>query len=290
MIDYNSELNLTSSEIVSTHVEGYKTRENVGMNMILQMRKAGMLDALSGKRHLFGGDISGIGITYAQKSFQLIENSNINVEALYFLNLSLMYSEVGLGVKLEDFKKNQLNDLEIHRFKKYFSEFACLLLWAILMNNRNLAIKLKNNLEFCLSQKTILKSFPLDFEYFSLWLFYRWQSSKTENGLFIQGFFKDLIDQWSAPAIKLESIICKICDYHCLETVDNDRRKFPPKFLNPPFTLLPLEIHVINKLRLVEDLEEINVNHPLMNTNIARIRNFEIVEDELLEQIEISLF
>ncbi|WP_051526458.1 hypothetical protein [Alkanindiges illinoisensis] len=290
MIDYNSELNLTSSEIISTHVEDYKTRENAGMNMILQMRKTGMLDALSGKRHLLGDDINSIGITYAQKSFQLIENSNINVEALYFLNLSLMYSEVGLGVKLEDFKKNQLNGLKVHRFKKYFSEFACLLLWAILMDNRNLAIKLKNNLEFCLSQKAILKSFPLDFEYFSLWLFYRWQGSNTETGLFIKGFFKDLMDQWYAPAIELENIIRKICDYHCLETVDNDSRKFPPKFLNPPLTLLPLEIHVINKLRLVEGLEEINANHPLMNTNIAKIRDFQIIEDDLLEQIEISLF
>lgn len=60
--------------------------------------------------------------------------------------------------------------------------------------------------------------------------------------------------------------------------------------MSPPCDLIPLEIHVINKLRQSHSLSRLIVDHPITNTNIAIVSEFSIVEDDFLEYIQINIF
>ncbi|MNT08670.1 hypothetical protein D3C72_1434180 [compost metagenome] len=226
-------------------------------------------------------------ISYAQLAFLKIENNNTDIDALNSLNLALMYAEVGRELQLKDFKIKPLDKMNVHELKKYFSEFSALIFWAILLNNKNLAKKLARQVEFCLQQQ-FLSDFPLSYDYFSLWAYYKWINEEFTLEAKIGGKFKDLIDNWSCDSVFLEPLLIDIANLHCEELIDNDLRKYPPKFINPPFTLLPLEIHVINKLRALDELDEISLNHPLMNTHSAKIKEFEVIGDDLIETIQLN--
>ncbi|WPP71536.1 hypothetical protein SOI81_07760 [Acinetobacter pittii] len=265
----------------------YKTYSVESLIHSLKFDQKHILDSLDGEDILFPHHIVGISISYAQLAFLKIENNNSDIEALKNLNLALMYAEVGRELQLKDFKIKPLDKMNVHDLKKYFSEFSALLFWAILLNNKNLAKKLARQVEFCLQQK-FLSDFPLSYDYFSLWAYYKWINEKFTLESKIDGKFKDLINNWSCDSVFLEPLLIDIANLHCEELIDNDSRKYPPKFINPPFTLLPLEIHVINKLRALDKLDEIYLNHPLMKTYSAQITEFEVIGDNLLETIQID--
>lgn len=265
----------------------YKTYSIESLIHSLKFDQKYILDSLDGKDILFPHHIVDMSISYAQLAFLKIENNNTDKDALKNLNLALMYAEVGRELQLKDFKIKPLDKMNVHDLKKYFSEFSALLFWAILLNNRNLAKKLARQVEFCLQQK-ILSDFPLSYDYFSLWAYYKWINEEFTLASKIDGKFKDLINNWSCDSVFLEPLLIDIANLHCEELIDNDSRKYPPKFINPPFTLLPLEIHVINKLRALDKLDEISLNHPLMKTYSAQITEFEVIGDNLLETIQIN--
>jgi len=265
----------------------YKTYTIESLIHSLKFYQKHILDTLDGGDILFPHHIVGMSIPYAQLAFLKIENNNVDIDALNSLNLALMYAEVGRELQLKDFKIKPLDKMNIHDLKKYFSEFSALLFWAILLNNKNLAKKLARQVEFCLQQK-FLSDFPLSYNYFSLWAYYKWINEEFTLESKIDGKFKDLINNWSSDSVFLEPLLIDIVNLHCEELIDNDLRKYPPKFINPPFTLLPLEIHVINKLRALDKLDEISLNHPLMNTHSAKIKEFEVIADDLLETIQIN--
>lgn len=268
-------------------LKAYKRYSIENLAYSLKFDEKHILYALDGKDILFPHHIVGMSISYAQLAFLKIENNNADIDALNSLNLALMYAEVGRELQLKDFKRKPLDKMNVHELKKYFSEFSALLFWAILLNNKNLAKKLARQVEFCLQQQ-FLSDFPLSYNYFSLWAYYKWINEEFTLEEKIGGKFKDLIDNWSCDSVFLEPLLIDIANLHCEELIDNDLRKYPPKFIRPPFTLLPLEIHVINKLRALDELEEISLNHPLMNTHSAKIKDFEVISDDLLEMIQIS--
>jgi len=268
-------------------LKAYKRYSIENLAYSLKFDEKHILYALDGKDILFPHHIVGMSISYAQLAFLKIENNNADIDALNSLNLALMYAEVGRELQLKDFKRKPLDKMNVHELKKYFSEFSALLFWAILLNNKNLAKKLARQVEFCLQQQ-FLSDFPLSYNYFSLWAYYKWINEEFTLEAKIGGKFKDLIDNWSCDSVFLEPLLIDIANLHCEELIDNDLRKYPPKFIRPPFTLLPLEIHVINKLRALDELEEISLNHPLMNTHSAKIKDFEVISDDLLEMIQIS--
>ncbi|WP_296517478.1 hypothetical protein [Acinetobacter oleivorans] len=265
----------------------YKTYSVESLIHSLKFYQKHILDSLDGKDIIFPHHIVGMSIPYAQLAFLKIENNNSDIEALKNLNLALMYAEVGRELQLKDFKIKPLDKMNVHDLKKYFSEFSALLFWAILLNNKNLAKKLARQVEFCLQQK-FLSNFPLSYDYFSLWAYYKWINEKFILESKIDGKFKDLINNWSCDSVFLQPLLTDIANLHCEELIDSDSRKYPPKFINPPFTLLPLEIHVINKLRVLDKLDKISLNHPLMKTYSAQITEFEVIGDNLLETIQIN--
>ncbi len=265
----------------------YKTYSIESLFHSLKFDQKHILDTLDGKDILFPHHIVGMSISYAQLAFLKIENDNADIDALNSLNLALMYAEVGRELQLRDFKIKPLDKMNVHGLKKYFSEFSALLFWAILLNNKNLAKKLAHQVEFCLQQK-FLSDFPLSYDYFSLWAYYKWINEEFILKSKIDGKFKDLINNWSCNSVFLEPLLIDIANLHCEELIDNDLRKYPPKFIRPPFTLLPLEILVINKLRALDELDQISLNHPLMKTYSAQITEFEIIGDNLLETIQIN--
>ncbi|WP_144729885.1 hypothetical protein [Acinetobacter oleivorans] len=268
-------------------LKAYKTYSIENLAYSLKFDKKHILDTLDGEDILFPHHIVGMSISYAQLAFLKIENNNSDIEALKNLNLALMYAEVGRELQLKDFKIKPLDKMNVHDLKKYFSEFSALLFWAILLNNKNLAKKLARQVEFYLQQK-FLSDFPLSYDYFSLWAYYKWINEEFTLESKIDGKFKDLIINWSCDSVFLEPLLIDIANLHCEELIDNDLRKYPPKFINPPFTLLPLEIHVINKLRALDKLDEISLNHPLMKTYSAQITEFDVIDDNLLETIQIN--
>lgn len=268
-------------------LKAYKRYSIENLAYSLKFDQKHILDTLDGEDILFPHHIVGMSISYAQLAFLKIENNNADIDALNSLNLALMYAEVGRELQLKDFKRKPLDKMNVHELKKYFSEFSALIFWAILLNNKNLAKKLARQVEFCLQQQ-FLSDFPFSYNYFSLWAYYKWINEEFTLEAKIDGKFKDLIDNWSYDSVFLEPLLIDIANLHCEELIDNNLRKYPPKFINPPFTLLPLEIHVINKLRALDELEEISLNHPLMNTQSAKIKDFEVISDDLLETIQIS--
>lgn len=265
----------------------YKTYTIESLIHSLKFDQKHILDTLDGKDILFPHHIVSMSISYAQLAFLKIENNKADIDALNNLNLALMYAEVGRELQLKDFKIKPLDKVNVHELKKYFSEFSALLFWAILLNNKNLARKLAYQVEFCLQQQ-FLSDFPLSYDYFSLWAYYKWINEEFTLESKLDGKFKDLISNWSCDSVFLEPLLIDIANLHCEELIDNDLRKHPPKFINPPFTLLPLEIHVINKLRALDNLDEISLNHPLMNTHSAKIKKFEVIGDDLIETIQIN--
>lgn len=269
-------------------LKAYKSYSFEGMNDILELNKKYVLDALNSNNILYENNVVGISVSFAQMAFKEIESHNLNPHAINHLNLSLMYMEVAVELQLNDFKRNPIDKMNVHEFQGYFSSFSALLFWAILLDNKNLAKKMARQVEFCLKQKAI-SDFPLSYDYFSLWSYYHWINEALPFELPMKGSFQYLTENWSKDSISLSPSLIEISELHCEELIDNDKREYPPKFINPPFTLLPLEIHVINKLRLLDGLDHIDVDHPLMKTHTAQIKNFEILEDELLERIQINL-
>ncbi|MFV5659470.1 hypothetical protein VXR58_04480 [Acinetobacter pittii] len=268
-------------------LKAYTTYSIESLENSLKFDLEHIADALEGNNILFPHHVIGISISLAQMAFLKIENKDPNIDAINNLNLALMYAEVGREFQLKEFKRNPLDKMNVHELKGYFSEFSALLFWAILLNNKNLAKKLAGQVEFCLQQEFI-SDFPLSYNYFSLWAYYKWINEVTLLETKIDGKFKDVIDNWSCNSVCIEPLLVEIANLHCEELIDNDLRKYPPKFIRPPFTLLPLEIHVINKLRADEGLDEICISHPLMKNFSAQVKEFKIIENDLLEKIQIN--
>ncbi|MCF0265693.1 hypothetical protein KW868_14695 [Acinetobacter guillouiae] len=270
------------------HIKAYKSYQIQDLNDSLHSNQFDVKKAIY-EDDLFVTELIRImGSFYAQRAFYAIENDFLNSDALRDLNLAFMYMEACNESELMKFKKNSHDRMKIHRFKKHYSEISALLFWAILTENFNLAKKLAKFVSFCLEQK-IIQDFPNSYDYFSLWVYSKWSKELPLIDLDLKGEFKFLIDHWNESGPNVAETLMKICDLHCEELIDNDKRKFPPKLVCAPFTIIPLEIHVINKLRLLDGLDEIEVNHPLMQTNAAKIKSFEVIEDELLEEFQLKI-
>ncbi|MEB6479399.1 hypothetical protein [Acinetobacter vivianii] len=281
---------MRSLEIIQDLCDIYLSYQITGIDNGINLLKQSIESELQGHNILYPGTIRSIGSFYGQKALCLIENNHINEEAIISVNLSLMYSEVAIDLEIKKFCEDPSDNYSSHSFKKNFSIASALLYWAILMENHNLAKKLARQVIYCLEQKTVLKGFPLSYDYFALWAYFKWSKIDPSLPLLLETAFKDLTDNWSESSPKLYKQVKRICDIHCKELIDNDGKKFPAKLLLPPLTLLPLEVHVINKLRLLDGLDEIHVDHPLMHTNSAKIKDFKIVEDDFLEEVQLSLY
>ncbi len=229
-----------------------------------------------------------ISCQYAMKGFCLIETGGVSPEALRFLNLSFMYKEVAQEIEFNENKNSVCIQLE--HVRRCLFKLAPLLLWSILIGNKSLAKKIRNQFLFYLNLKNVTRNLHLDYELFCLWLYESWVEEKSDIIQNISGDFKQLIDHWYADAEKLQEIVISICDFHCEEMVDNQKKPALPRFMSPPCDLIPLEIHVINKLRQSHSLSRLIVDHPITNTNIAIVSEFSIVEDDFLEYIQINIF
>lgn len=90
--------------------------------------------------------LESISCQYAMKGFSLIETGGANSEALRFLNLSFMYQEVAQEIAFNEHKNSVCIQLE--HVRRCLFKIAPLLLWSILIGNKNLAKKIKNQLLF----------------------------------------------------------------------------------------------------------------------------------------------
>lgn len=225
---------------------------------------------------------------YSILSFHLIENNDFSGNSRLYLNLAYMYFEASLEQKYL-FDK-QKKSMEFEEIRCSLFKLAPMLLWAMIFGNKNLAIKIKKQMDFYLDFKNVKDVLSLEYEFFCLWIFAKWSEIDIETEKYLKNDFLELICIWEQHTNLLEPTLLKICDFHCVEIADNMRKKMLPRFTRPPFDLVPLEIHAFNLLRCKFGLSKIEIDHPLMNTQIAKSQQFEIIEDEFLEFVQINMF
>lgn len=233
--------------------------------------------------------LEAISHNYGMKGFCLIETAGVcNPEGLRFLNLSFMYLEVAQEIEFNENKNSVFIKLEYVR--RCLFKLAPLLLWSILIGNKGLAKKIKNQFLFYLNLKNVTKELQLDYELFCLWLYEQWVGEESDISQKISGDFKKMINHWNSNVEILQEIAISICNLHCEEMRDNQKKPVLPRFMYAPCDLVPLEIHVINRLRQSHSLSKLRIEHPLTNTKIALVTVFGVVEDHFLEQVQINIF
>jgi hypothetical protein len=75
------------------------------------------------------------------------------------------------------------------------------------------------------------------------------------------GVYQSVHDAWDDDD-RLSRSLATACDYH-LEWTENTRDR-DAEFRSPPFSLIPFEIHAVNRLRTDSGLRAVEVDHPLM--------------------------
>lgn len=82
------------------------------------------------------------------------------------------------------------------------------------------------------------------------------------------GPYQAVLDAWRDPEALAEPLRGS-CDYHCQRITQNPRYDPYPPFGNPPFSLFPVEILAIYKLRAEQGLETPEIEHPLLELPTA---------------------
>ena len=160
---------------------------------------------------------------YGMKGFCLIETAGVfNSEGLRFLNLSFMYLEVSQEFEFNENKNSVFIKLECVR--RCLFKLAPLLLWSILIGNKSLAKKIKNQFLFYLNLKTITSKLQLDYELFCLWLYEQWVGEESDIIQQVSGDFKKMINHLSSNVEILQEIAISICNFHCEEMRDNQKK------------------------------------------------------------------
>lgn len=98
--------------------------------------------------------------------------------------------------------------------------------------------------------------------------------------------FQHLFDKWKNPEFdRLKELCVLVCDYHltrCKPSKGNDWYEFS----NLSWSLWPIEINLLFKLRELLGLNNPDINHPLMNTTLGQLpAEKEFVLDDLLLQV-----
>lgn len=98
--------------------------------------------------------------------------------------------------------------------------------------------------------------------------------------------FQRLFEEWKNPDHELLKELCvEVCDYH-LSRCKPDKGNKWYEFSNLSWSLWPIEINLLFKLRELLGLENPDVNHPLMNTALGQLpEEKEFVMDDLLLQL-----
>ncbi len=97
--------------------------------------------------------------------------------------------------------------------------------------------------------------------------------------------YGEVLANWDIPT-SLAATLMKLCDYHCTKMEDRGGRL--PEFNPSPFSLYPVEILAIYKVREQLGLETPIIAHPLMSTPLASLAPREIapVNDPIIQRVE----
>lgn len=104
-------------------------------------------------------------------------------------------------------------------------------------------------------------------------------SGKTLN----ETLYHRLYDEWRSPDCELLGELCVMaCDYHLSQCAPDRGNKWY-EFSNLSWSLWPIEINLLFKLRKLMGLKNPDVNHPLMNTILGQLpAEKEFLTDDLL--------
>lgn len=98
--------------------------------------------------------------------------------------------------------------------------------------------------------------------------------------------FQRLYEEWKNPEHEFLKELCvKVCDYH-LSRCKPDKGNKWYEFSNLSWSLWPIEINLLFKLRGLLGLENPDISHPLMSTALGQLpAENEFVMDDLLLQV-----
>jgi hypothetical protein len=117
-------------------------------------------------------------------------------------------------------------------------------------------------------------------------LYRLWHGESPEEG-FPAGTnieaYREILDSWHSGGEGLKSGLLSACDYH-IQRIDGN--KDDHEFYDEVFAAFPIEILAIQQIRKRLGMETPAVDHPLMQTPIARPPDeILFVSDELLDAI-----
>lgn len=105
-------------------------------------------------------------------------------------------------------------------------------------------------------------------------------------GLQKLGVYDEIFFNWNKMDL-LRASISKICDYHCQNMVDRNRKDRPPEFEDAPFDFLPSEILAIYTIRNRERIDIPLVEHPLLRSPLASPIPLTVkISDPILDRVE----
>lgn len=152
------------------------------------------------------------------------------------------------------------------------SDPALILVFALAVSDRALADRMVSTIE------TAITSYPghayneIGFEPFALWLYSQATGSQPSSARFDEPESKDcyrsLIATWREPRA-LRNELTELCDVHleyALGRSKHSNAQFPQ-----PFDICPVEIVVIQRLRLQQGLAVEAIDHPLMASPLASL-------------------
>jgi hypothetical protein len=110
------------------------------------------------------------------------------------------------------------------------------------------------------------------FEPFLVHLFARWKELPAPHSALPcppLGVYQELLDSWAASEQDFAAAVVKACDYHGERSVDGQIAH--AEFVRIPHNVFPAEILAVKRVREEEGLPWPTVNHPLLNTPLAKL-------------------
>lgn len=128
------------------------------------------------------------------------------------------------------------------------------------------------------------------FEPFMVCLYHLWQSLPLMQGLpenIDLDIYQDILDYWNGPEDKFRASLVEACQYH-MDRIDDPDSEYK-EFCWSPYSLFPVEILAILKVRKLLGLSVPTVDHELMRLPTA-MPPYPMpgVEDELFEKVKLA--
>jgi hypothetical protein len=128
---------------------------------------------------------------------------------------------------------------------------------------------------------------------FVLSLFCQWKSLLLPPVFILsmqKDFYQKILERWRSSNLSdLENYLVKACDFHITRSRENTNKE-TFEFSNPVYSIYPVEILTVLRLREELNLQLPEIDHPLMKTPLGKLyRKEKIPKDLILERLKTEI-